>query len=147
MAERKAMASGLSVSDMATEGGCGRKMAVGGGTWRGRASAGSAVASWATEAVGVMGDTGGRSGEAEVEAEAEAGCVAERSDVVEATLEEAGRVFVSTRSAGMAAWKGDVSGRRAEKATRRLGGEDRPRRGLGGGIGKSLAVWRRCGAF
>lgn len=93
------MASGFSLSDMATEGGCGLKVAVGGGAGRGRGSACSTAASWATEAVGVMGDTGGRSGEA---------------DSVEASLDEAGRAFVSTRSAGMAAWCRVVSRREPE---------------------------------
>lgn len=101
MAERRAMASGFSLSDMATEGGCWRKVATGGGAGREGASVRSIGASWATEAVGVMGDTGGRLGEADSER------LRERSDVDEASLDEAGRwfavVFVSTRSAGMAA--------------------------------------------
>lgn len=103
IAERKAMASGFSLSEMATEGGCCLKLAVGGGAGRGRDSVGSVGASCAIEAVGVMGDTGGRSGEAEAE------CLPERSEAVEASLEEgrgAAGVLVSTRSAGMAATRG-----------------------------------------
>jgi hypothetical protein len=44
-----------------------------------------------------MGDTGGRLGDADSERLREAG------EAVEVSLDEAGRVFVSTRSAGMAA--------------------------------------------
>jgi hypothetical protein len=54
-------------------------------------------ASWATDALGVMGDTGGRFGEADSER------LRDRPDVDEASLEEAGRGSVSTKSAGMAA--------------------------------------------
>jgi hypothetical protein len=97
MAERRAMASGLSVSDMATEGGWGLKVAVGGGAGRGRGSVRSTGASWAAEAVGVRGDTGGRSGVGDLER------LPECSEAVEASLDETGRVVVSTRSAGMAA--------------------------------------------
>lgn len=93
------MASGLSVSEMATEGGCGVKVAVGGGAGRGRGSLRSTGASWATVAVGVRGDTGGRSGVGDFER------LAEWWERVEASLDEAGRVLVSTRSAGMAAWR------------------------------------------
>lgn len=99
MAERRAMASGLSDSEMATEGGCGVKVAVGGGAGRGRASLRSTGASWAAVAVGVRGDTGGRSGVGDLER------WAEWWERVEASLDEAGRVLVSTRSAGMAAWR------------------------------------------
>jgi hypothetical protein len=49
------------------------------------------------EALGVMGDTGGRLGEADSER------LRECSDEEEASLEEAGRGLVSTRSAGMTA--------------------------------------------
>lgn len=84
MAERRAMASGFSLSAMETEGGWRMKVAAGGGAGRGRGSVGSTVASWAMVAVGVMGDTGGRSGEAESE------CLAERSDE-EAALDDGGR--------------------------------------------------------
>lgn len=99
MAERRAMTSGLSLSAMATEGGCWVKVATGGGAGRGCASVRSMGASWATEALGVMGDTGGRFGDADAER------LRERSetDEDEASLDEAGRGFVSTRSAGMAA--------------------------------------------
>lgn len=98
MADLKAMASGFSLSDIGTEGGCCLKVAFGGGTTRGRASVLGTGASCATVAVGVMGDTGGRFGDADSER------LRERSDVDEASLEEAGRVeLVSTRSAGMAA--------------------------------------------
>jgi hypothetical protein len=54
-------------------------------------------ASWAMLARGVMGDTGGRSGDADSEG------LRERADVEEALLDEAGRWEVSTRSAGMTA--------------------------------------------
>ena len=98
MAERSAMASGFSLSEMATDGGCGLKVAVGGGAGRGRGSVRSTGASWATDAVGVRGDTGGRSGVGDLER------VPECAEATEASLDEAGRAFVSTRSAGMAAW-------------------------------------------
>ena len=99
MAERRAMTSGLSLSDMATEGGCCLNVAVGGGAGRACASVRSTVASWATEALGVMGDTGGRFGDADSDR------LRERSEADEASLEDAGRAFafVSTRSAGMTA--------------------------------------------
>jgi len=98
MAERRAMTSGLSLSDMATEGGCCLNVATGGGGGRG-SSVRSTVASWATEALGVMGDTGGRFGDADSDR------LRERSEADEASLEDAGRAFafVSTRSAGMTA--------------------------------------------
>lgn len=98
MAERKAMASGFSLSAMATDGGCWRKVATGGGAGRGRVSVCSSGASWAMVAVGVMGDTGGRLGEADSER------FRECAEDDEAALDEAGRAaaFVSTRSAGMA---------------------------------------------
>jgi hypothetical protein len=96
MADRSAIASGFSLSDMATEGGCGLKVAVGGGAGRGRASVRSTGANWAAEAVGVRGDTGGRSGVGDLER------LPECSEAVEASLEETGRGVVSTRSAGMA---------------------------------------------
>jgi hypothetical protein len=97
MAERSARTSGLSLSEMATDGGCCLKVAGGGGAGRGCASVRSTGASWATEALGVMGDTGGRFGDADSER------WRERADVDEASLDEAGRGFVSTRSAGMTA--------------------------------------------
>jgi hypothetical protein len=87
IADRSAIASGLSLSDIATGGGCCLNLAVGGGAARGR-SVRSTGASWAAEVVGVSGDTGGGVGDFE------------RSEVVEASLDETGRV--STRSAGMA---------------------------------------------
>jgi hypothetical protein len=68
MAERSAIASGFSLSFIGTGGGCGRKVAVGGGTARVRdGECCRGAASWATVAVGVMGDTGGRSGSSDVE--------------------------------------------------------------------------------
>jgi hypothetical protein len=97
MAERRAIASGFSLSEMATEGGCWMKVATGGGAGRGRASVRATGASWAADAVGVMGDTGGRFGDADSER------FRERPEVDEASLDEAGRGFVSTRSAGMTA--------------------------------------------
>jgi len=96
MADRSAMASGFSLSDMATEGGCCLKVATGGGAGRGGAVR-STGASWAMEALGVMGDTGGRFGEADSDR------LRDRSEVEEASLDEAGRAPVSTRSAGMTA--------------------------------------------
>jgi hypothetical protein len=109
------MASGFSLSEMGTEGGCfmnavgagtgagadagagGAGAFRGGASLRGRSrtsgrSAGTG-ASCATVAVGVMGDTGGRS---------EVGD-SERFDVVEVSLEDAGRKSVFTSSAGMVA--------------------------------------------
>jgi hypothetical protein len=90
------MTSGLSLSARATDGGWVRKVAGGGGAGRG-GSVRSTGASWATEALGVMGDTGGRFGDADSER------WRERADVDEASLDEAGRGFVSTRRAGMTA--------------------------------------------
>jgi hypothetical protein len=82
------MASGLSLSEMGSEGGCWRKVvaAGGGGATLGPASGGRG-ASWATVAVGVMGETGGRSE------------VGEPGRVAEAASPTA----VSTSSAGMSA--------------------------------------------
>lgn len=97
MADRRAMASGFSLSEMGSEVGCCMKVAVGGGTMRGGASVRATGASWAAVTVGVMGDTGGRFGDADSER------FPERSEVVEASLDEAGRGVVSTRRAGMAA--------------------------------------------
>lgn len=114
MAERSAMASGFSLSEMGTEGGCCLNVAGagadagaggGGGALRGRESERSMGASWATVAVGVMGETGGRSEVGDSERFWEA------PEVDEAPLEEAGRRFVSTSSAGMAAEGEDVSRR------------------------------------
>jgi hypothetical protein len=90
------MTSGFSLSDIATGAGCCLNVAAGGGAGRG-ASVRSTGASWATDALGVMGDTGGRFGDADSDR------LRERSEVDEASLEEAGRGFVSTRSAGMTA--------------------------------------------
>jgi len=106
------MASGFSLSDMATEGGCCLKVATGAGAGRGCASVRSTGASWATEALGVMGDTGGRFGDADSER------FRERSDDDEASLDEAGRASVSTSSAGMAA-----AGRAASTGRRRKCGD------------------------
>lgn len=114
MAERRAMASGFSLSEMGTEGGCCLKAVGaggGGGALRGRESERSMGASWATVAVGVMGDTGGRSEVGDSERFWEA------PEVDEAPLDDAGRRFVSTSSAGMAAGGGRrgaaLEGRRA----------------------------------
>lgn len=110
------MASGLSDSDMATEGGCGLNVAVGGGAGRGRASVRSTGASWAAEAVGVRGDTGGRSGVGDFER------LPEWCEPVEASLDEGGRALVSTRSAGMAA--GGRGARMFSRAQGRSAGDD-----------------------
>lgn len=105
------MASGFSLSDMGTEGGCCRNVAVWGGTTRGRASVRSTGASWAAATVGVMGETGGRLGEADSER------FLERSEVVEASLEDTGRgVVVSTRRGGESTGRGVVSTRSAGMA-------------------------------
>jgi hypothetical protein len=72
------------------------KVAAGGGAGRG-GSVRSMGASWATDALGVMGDTGGRFGDADSER------WRDRSEVIEASLEEAGRASVPTSRAGMAA--------------------------------------------
>jgi len=117
MAERRAMASGFSLSDMATDGGCGLKVAVGGGAGRGRASVRSTGANWAAEAVGVRGDTGGRSGVGDLERAPEC------SEAVEASLEDTGRAFVSTRSAGMAWWRETSPGAKPESRGRRAIGD------------------------
>lgn len=88
MADRRAMASGLSVSDMATEAGCDLKTALCGGAGRGwtlalsTGGSGSGSGSWGAELVGVIGDTGGRLGESG------------REEVE--SVEEAGRGLVST---------------------------------------------------
>lgn len=97
MAERSAIASGFSLSDIGTDSGCCLKVATGGGTTRGRGSEGSRVANCATAAVGVMGDTGGRSGERDSERLLSRWCEGEGE-----LLGEVDRVLVSTRSAGMA---------------------------------------------
>lgn len=120
MAERSAIASGFSLSAMDTDGGCWRKVATGGGTTRGRGSEGSSGASCATEDVGVMGDTGGRSGEPDDER-----CLSRWSEGVDDVLGDVERVLVSTRSAGMAE---EVEGRPV--VAERLGGfGNRGRRG------------------
>jgi hypothetical protein len=71
----------------------------------------------------VMGDTGGRFGDADSER------WRERADVDEASLDEAGRGFVSTRSAGMTAtWttsRGAVPEKRRKLAIGRLSREGR----------------------
>lgn len=107
MAERRAIASGFSLSSIGTEGGCGWKVAARGGTTRegGRDSVGCLVcsrgASCAAEMVGVIGDTGGRSGDDDLEC----GGLGWREGVDD-ELGEVERVVVSTRSAGMAARRG-----------------------------------------
>lgn len=65
IADRSAIASGFSLSDIGTDGGCFRNVAAGGGdTWLGFCgSVGATGASCATDSVGVIGDTGGRSGD------------------------------------------------------------------------------------
>ena len=80
----------------------------------------STGASWAAEAVGVRGDTGGRSGVGDLER------LREWWERVEASLDEAGRVLVSTRSAGMAAWWWEDARHWGRSVL-----EVRPRRGLG----------------
>lgn len=100
MAERSAIASGFSLSEIGTEGGCCLKVAVGGGTTRFRGSGRSIGASCATETVGVMGDTGGRFGERDWERRR-----SRWSEGVEELEGELDRVLVSTRSAGMARMK------------------------------------------
>jgi hypothetical protein len=128
MAERRARTSGLSLSDMATDGGCWAKVATGAGGGRACASVRSKGASWATDALGVMGDTGGRFGEADSER------LRDRSDDDEASLDEAGRGVVSTRSAGMtAAW--------TTTTTRGAEPESFRRFPIGGGLSR----WRRRG--
>lgn len=100
MAERSAIASGFSLSEMGTEGGCCLKVAAGGGcggATRGRVSAGSGRASCAAATVGVIGDTGGRLGDRERERRWEGW-----SEGVEELLGEVDGGLVSTRSAGMA---------------------------------------------
>jgi hypothetical protein len=149
MADRSAIASGFSLSDMGKDGGCCLNVAVGGGTTRGRASVFGTGASCAIVAVGVIGDTGGLLGEVDAER------FPERSEVVEASLDEAGRVLVSTKSAGMAVWWEDVSRRSAgeswrfgDRRRRRCGGQDRSRRGLRANLrGSSPLWWRRLGAI
>jgi hypothetical protein len=102
MAERRAMASGFSLSEMGSEGGCCLKAVGGGGALRGRGSERSMGASWATVAVGVMGETGGRSDVGDSER------FCECAEVDEAPLDDAGRRLVSTSSAGMAAGGGGL---------------------------------------
>ena len=60
MADRMAIASGFSLSDIETGVGCGMKDVADGGT---TCSAGSVGASCARVATGVMGETGGLGGE------------------------------------------------------------------------------------
>lgn len=67
MADRRAIASGFSLSDIETGGGCVRKVARGGGRTCLRVSKGSMGASCATETVGVMGETGGRAGDCDLD--------------------------------------------------------------------------------
>lgn len=114
IAERSAMASGFSLSEMGTEGGCclkvvGAGAGRGGGSLRGRESERSMGASWATVAVGVMGDTGGRSEVGDSERFS--------PEVLEASLLDAGRRSVLRTSAGMAAEGGVVLGRWARVAS------------------------------
>lgn len=110
------MASGFSLSDMGTEGGCclkvvgaGAGAGRGGGSLRGRESERSMGASWATAAVGVMGETGGRSEVGDSERFS--------PEVLEASLLDCGRRSVLRTSAGMAAERGVVLGRCARKAS------------------------------
>ncbi len=62
MEDRKAIASGLSLSDIGTGAGCGMNCVAGGGRTWSRFSMG---ASWACDATGVIGETGGLGGECE----------------------------------------------------------------------------------
>ena len=84
-------------------------------------------ASWATVAVGVMGDTGGRSEVGDSERFCEA------AEVDEAPLEEAGRRSVLTSSAGMA--EGEVSGRGAQESSAAISDGPPPRGWRGSGLG------------
>ena len=100
---------------MGTEGGCclkvvGAGAGRGGGSLRGRDSERSMGASWACVAVGVMGETGGRSDVGDSERFCEA------PEVDEVSL-EAGRRSVFSTSAGMAAEGEDVSRREARESS------------------------------
>ena len=154
MAERSAMASGFSLSEIATEGGCGLNVATGGGAGRGCGAVRSTGASWAMEALGVMGDTGGRFGDADSER------LRERPDDDDASLDEAGRACasVSTRSAGMAAerarlqrgWsQSQITDRRVTGRLRKLGVNYRypacTDAAQGRNRSRSPAWWRRSG--
>ena len=77
----------------------------------------STGASCAAEAVGVRGDTGGRSGVGDFER------CPECAEPVETSLEETRRVLVSTRSAGMAAWWETTPGAGPESSGRRQIGD------------------------
>jgi hypothetical protein len=120
IADRRAMASGFSLSEMGTEGGCclkvvgagagaGAGAGRGGGSLRGRESERSRGASWATVVVGVMGETGGRSEVGDSERFS--------PEVLEASLLDVGRRSVLRTSAGMAAEGGVVLGRCAREAS------------------------------
>lgn len=99
----------------------------------------------------MSGDTGGRSGVGDFERAPEC------SEVEEASLEDIGRVFVSTRSAGMAARVVMSPGAKPERPGRLpigdhddIEGEVRPRRGLRALLvnlrEKLVAQWRELGA-
>ena len=138
------MASGFSLSEMGTEGGCCLKVVGagaragaggGGGRVRGGESERSMGASWATVAVGVMGDTGGRSEVGDSERFSEA------PEVDEAPLEEAGRRSVLTSSAGMAAEGEDVSRRGARECSAARSDRPRPRGWRGDEGGARRGLW------
>lgn len=132
MAERRAIASGFSLSDMGTEGGCCMKVADGGGcggATRGRASWGSGRASCAAATVGVIGDTGGRLGERDCDR------LWVRWSGVEELLGEVDGVLVSTRSAGMA----EVDSRLEDSKWREPWGREAAASGGAAGCGRGEA--------
>lgn len=120
------MASGFSLSEIGTDGGCCLKVVGagggggGGGALRGRDSERSMGASWATVAVGVMGETGGRSEVGDSERFCEA------PEVDEASLEDGGRKSVLTSSAGISAESEDVSRRGARESSAAFSKRTRP---------------------
>lgn len=90
MAERSAIASGFSLSDMGSDGGCWRNAATGGGrTCFSDAEGSGRGASFAGAVVGVRGDTGGRPGEREWERS-----VSRSSEGASVSVGEAERVLV-----------------------------------------------------
>lgn len=89
MAERSAIASGFSLSDIGTEGGCWRKVVAGGGRTCFCDSEGSSGARRAAAVVGVRGDTGGLSGDCDLERSP-----LRSSDCAAVSMGEAERVFV-----------------------------------------------------
>jgi hypothetical protein len=90
MADRSAIASGFSLSDIGTDGGCWRKAATGGGrTWFAAPEGSGRGASFAGAVVGVRGDTGGRPGERELSRS-----VSRSSEGAEVSVGEVERVLV-----------------------------------------------------